>query len=318
MQSGESNETLHGEPGMTEPRKDYAASVLARLLNHSRQHKEDFQSLLTRYVGERFLFRLGESSFRSSYILKGAYLLTIVLEDQTYRTTKDIDFLKSGKTDTDSIRESLESICAVQYPEDAAAFDIASISLQDIREQNVYHGQRAKIRAAVGNARVILQIDIGHGDSVFPGPLTKEIPPLLSMDAPQIESYPLEAVIAEKLEAAVYLSLLTSRMKDFYDLFIITRAFSLNFRDLQKAVQQTFHRRNTDLPTEMPIVFSQQVYRDETKQTQWKAFTRKLRNEHSDIPLEEVINQISRFSAPFWSQTDTEPAAWNPESGWSV
>ncbi len=109
MQSGESDETLHGEPGMTEPRKDYAASVLARLLNHSRQHKENFQSLLTRYVGERFLFRLGESSFRSSYVLKGAYLLTIVLEDQTYRTTKDIDFLKSGKTDTDSIRESLES-----------------------------------------------------------------------------------------------------------------------------------------------------------------------------------------------------------------
>ena len=174
---------------MTNPRKDYAASVLARLLNHSRQNKEDFQSLCQ------------------------------------YRTTKDIDFLKTGKTDTDSIRESLESICAIQYPEDAVVFDIASISLQDIREQNAYHGQRAKIRATIGKARVILQIDIGHGDSVFPGPLPKEIPPLLPMDAPQIESYPIETVIAEKLEAAVYLSLLTSRMKDFYDLYIITRIF---------------------------------------------------------------------------------------------
>jgi hypothetical protein len=87
---------------MTEHRKDFAASVLARLLNLSRQHKEDFQSLLTRYVAERFLFRLGKSLFKDSYILKGAYLLTIVLEDQTYRTTKDIDFLKTGKTDTDS------------------------------------------------------------------------------------------------------------------------------------------------------------------------------------------------------------------------
>ncbi len=93
---------------MTEPRKDYADSVLARLLNHSRQYKEDFQSLLTRYVAERFLFRLGESSFRNSYVLKGAYLPTIVLDDQTYRTTEDIDFLKTGKTDTDSIRESQE------------------------------------------------------------------------------------------------------------------------------------------------------------------------------------------------------------------
>jgi len=302
---------------MTDPKKDYAASVLARLLNHSRQNKEDFQSLLTRYVAERFLFRLGKSSFKDSYVLKGAYLLTIILEDQTYRTTKDIDFLKTGKTDTDSIRESLEAICAVQYPEDAVAFDTSSISLQDIREQNTYHGQRAKIRATIGKARVILQINIGHGDTVFLGLLTKKIPSLLPMDAPHIESYPIETVIAEKLEAAVYLSLLTSRMKDFYDLYIITWAFLLNFRDLQNAVQQTFHRRNTVLPTEMPIVFSEQVYRDETKQTQWKAFTRKLRNEHSNLSLEEVIKQISRFSAPFWSQTDSGPMTWNPDTGWS-
>lgn len=302
---------------MTDPRKDYAASVLASLLNQSRQHKEEFQSLLTRYVAERFLFRLGESTFRDYYVLKGAYLLTIVLEDQTYRTTKDIDFLKTGKTDTDSIRESLEAICTIKYPEDAVAFDIASISLQDIREQNVYHGQRAKIHATIGKARVILQIDIGYGDSVFPGPVSKDVPPLLPMDAPNVESYPIETVIAEKLEAAVHHSLLTSRMKDFYDLYIITKAFSLNFRDLQNAIQQTFHRRNTTLPIEIPIVFSEQVYQDETKQKQWKAFTRKLRNEHSNLSLEEVIKQISRFSAPFWSQNDPKPQTWNPDTGWS-
>lgn len=160
---------------MTEAGKDYSVSVLDRLLNLSRQHKEDFQSLLTRYVAERFLFRLGESSFRNSYVLKGAYLLTIVLEDQTYRTTKDIDFLKTGKTDTDCIRDSLKSICSIEHPEDAVAFDTSSISLQDIREQNTYHGQRAKIKATIGKARVILHIDIGYGDSVYPCPLTKEI-----------------------------------------------------------------------------------------------------------------------------------------------
>jgi predicted nucleotidyltransferase component of viral defense system len=301
---------------MTEPKKDYAASVLARLLNHSRQHKEDFQSLLTRYVAERFLFRLGKSSFKDGYVLKGAYLLTIILEDQTYRTTKDIDFLKTGNTDTEYIKESLKSICSTEYPEDAVVFEIASISLQDIREQNTYHGQRAKIRATIGKARVILQIDIGYGDSVFPGPVSKDVPPLLPMDAPNIESYPIETVIAEKLEAVVHHSLLTSRMKDFYDLYIITRAFSLNFHDLQNAIKHTFHRRNTVLATEMPIVFSDQVYRDETKQTQWKAFTRKLRNEHSGLSLEEVIKQISRFSAPFWSQPNIEPVNWNPDVGW--
>lgn len=132
---------------MSEPKKDYSASVLALLLNHSRQYKEDYQSLLIRYVAERFLYRLGRSDYRGSYVLKGAYLLAITLDNQTYRTTKDIDFLKTGNTDREYIIESLKHISSIKYPKDAVEFNTESITLQDIREQNSYHGQRARIKA---------------------------------------------------------------------------------------------------------------------------------------------------------------------------
>lgn len=145
--------------------KDHSASVLARLLNHSRIHKEDYQSLLIRYVGERFLYRLGRSSFRDDYVLKGAYLLSITLEDHTYRTTKDIDFLKTGDSGAQHIQESLRSICSIAYPEDAVKFDLDSISIQDIREHNAYQGQRAKIQTYIGKARVVLQIDNRYPES---------------------------------------------------------------------------------------------------------------------------------------------------------
>ncbi|MBI9106867.1 MAG: nucleotidyl transferase AbiEii/AbiGii toxin family protein [Spirochaetales bacterium] len=226
---------------MSEAQKDYAASVLARLLNHSRKHKEDYQSLLIRYLAERFLYRLGQSDYREDYVLKGAYLLTITLEDQAYRTTKDIDFLKTGNTEREYILESIKNICAIQYPEDAVKFNTETITLQDIKEQNNYHGQRVKVQAYIGKARVSLQIDIGIGDSVHPGPVSKSIPSLLEIETADIESYPIETVIAEKLEASVALSLLTSRMKDFYDLYIIIRTFRLS-RNMRKSLSGRSHR----------------------------------------------------------------------------
>lgn len=301
---------------MSSVSKDYSASVLARLLNHSRTHKEDYQSLLIRYVSERFLYRLGRSSYRNAYVLKGAYLLSITLEDQIYRSTKDIDFLKTGDVAAQHILESLRSICAIDCREDAVEFDPDSISTQDIREHNNYQGQRAKIQTYIGKARVMLQIDIGIGDFIYPNPIRKKVPPLLEMDGPEIESYPIETVIAEKLEAIIALSLLTSRMKDFYDLYIISRTFTLGFEDVSKAVRQTFARRKTALPTDTPAVFTEHFSLDSAKQMQWKAFVRKLRNAHSSIELPDVVDRISEFTNVLWNSDQEHPQAWDPRSGW--
>ncbi len=136
------------------------------------------------------------------------------------------------------------------------------------------------------------------------------------MDGPNIESYPIETVIAEKLEAIIALSLLTSRMKDFYDLYMISRSFTLGFEDVSEAVRQTFARRKTALPTETPVVFTEQVSQDYVKQTQWKAFVRKLRNEHSRLELSEVIERISEFSNALWVPDPDHPHVWDPKSGW--
>ncbi|MCD6321727.1 MAG: nucleotidyl transferase AbiEii/AbiGii toxin family protein [Clostridiales bacterium] len=302
---------------MNNKQKDYAASVLARLLNRSRIYKEDYQSLLIRYVAERFLYRLGQSEYRSTFVLKGAYLLTITLEDQIYRTTKDIDFLKTGETDSELIHKALKSICEIPYSEDGVRFDTDSIILQDIQEQNAYQGQRAKISVLIGKARIVLQIDIGIGDSVYPAPISRNFPSLLGFNSPNIVSYPIETVIAEKLEAIIALSLLTSRMKDFYDLYVISYSSNLDYSAVKIAIENTFKRRGTPIPNEVPVVLSKQVYEDVTKKQQWKAFVSKLRNEHSNLQYPTVIKRIQDFTKVFWIDNKEKPITWNPGIGWT-
>jgi predicted nucleotidyltransferase component of viral defense system len=278
------------------------ASVLARLLKVSRENRVDYQSLLIRYVAERFLHRLGTSEYANDFILKGAYLLNITLDRQEYRTTKDIDFLRVGQIDPAKTEEELRSICAIQDETDGVCFDIDSIAVHDIREQNAYHGQRAKIRAHIGQTRITLQIDIGIGDSVYPSPLRRSISTLLGMDPPTILSYPIETVIAEKLEAIVSMSLATSRMKDFYDLYSISSNMEIDYHSVATAIHKTF---------------AEPVLRDETKQKQWAAFIRKLRNEHVNLGFSTVIARISQFTSPIWIQdTEVEVRRWLPESGW--
>lgn len=295
----------------------HSASVLSKLLNHSRFHKENYQSLLIRYVNERFLYRLGKSRYRDTFVLKGAHLLTISLEGQIYRTTKDIDFLKTGDIQQEKIHKSLEDICSISCMEDGVRFDTDSIRLQRIQEHNSYNGYRVKIDVFIGKARVVLQIDIGIGDSVFPDPVYTTIPTILGLESSEVLSYPIETVIAEKLQAIISLSLLTSRMKDFYDLYIITTVFTLDYQVLKVSIERTFRRRSTPIPLEIPAVFSKKVYEDETKKKQWKAFVSKLRNEHSDLQFNDVIKRLHQFTLVFFMDKPVKLNSWKPENGWS-
>lgn len=297
--------------------KNIPASVLARLLKHSNEYQENYQSLLIRYVAERFLYWLGLSEYKTSFILKGAYLLTVVLEEQVYRTTKDIDFLMKGNTDTYEITKAISSICSIQYQEDGVKFDRKSLQLQNIRKQNTYKGQRAKVNAFIGKAKVVLQIDIGIGDYIYPNPILRNIPSILKLHSPNIVSYPIETVIAEKLEAIIVLSLLTSRMKDFYDLYVISSSSNLDYSTVKTAIENTFNRRITPIPNEMPEDLSEQVYEDVTKKQQWKAFVGKLRNEHTDMQFSTVIKRIQDFTRVFWINNKDKPSTWEPEKGWT-
>ena len=297
--------------------KNVPASVRARLLNLSRDREEDFNLTLSRFASERFLYRLGKSEYRKKYVLKGAMLLTSLLEDVRYRSTRDIDVLKEGTGERESIITDISAVCSLVDSSDGLVFDISKATFEDIRGNNRYHGVRTKIPVRLGDARIPLQIDIGFGDAVYPPPRTVKIVPLLDHEAPEVFAYPLQAVVAEKLEAIVSVGMVTSRMKDFFDLFMIASSRGFNRHDLFESIQTTFYRRGTPLPTEMPIVLSDTMPQDPAKQTQWAAFVRRIERSPAELPLDVVVSRIRDFTRIIWDRSlHADFTTWTPGEGW--
>ena len=250
-------------------------SIKARLLNASRQRGEEFELYLVRYVCERFLYRLGESEHRERCTLKGASLLALWMEDP-YRATRDVDLLALGGSDNSAVRKVMEEICKINCEQDGLVFDISTLKVSPIRESQSYSGQRATIRVQLGSARVRLQVDIGFGDSMSPGPEVVAIPPMLNhLPVPTVQAYPKVCSIAEKFEAMVTLGRRTSRMKDFHDIWALSESFSFDGLELQSALRQCFERRNTDWVYHLPDVLIEGFYRSESLATRWRAYIRK-------------------------------------------
>jgi hypothetical protein len=184
---------------MTE-KSNLAASVAARLLNRARETGDDYQTQLTSYCLERFLFRLGASDRRDRFVLKGAMLLRL-WSDRPYRATRDLDLLRRGDGSFDAIRDDLQAIVSTPVPPDAVVFDGLHIRVAAIRAEDEYAGTRATVPTRCGQARLMLQIDMGLGDAVWPTAQTCTYPSLLDLPAPDLLAYPREAVVAEKFEA---------------------------------------------------------------------------------------------------------------------
>jgi hypothetical protein len=197
-----------------------AASVHDRLLNGSRTRGEDFQFILQRYAAERFLYRLGESTYRDRYVLKGAMLFAL-WGGSIYRPTRDLDFTGYGDNEAEAVLASLREICDLAVPDDGLTFDSSTLAAEPIRDTAEYNGLRVRFQAKLGSARLAMQIDIGFGNAIEPQPCEVEYPTLLDGASPRIRAYPPEAVVAEKLHALVVLGEANSRMKDLYDLHVI-------------------------------------------------------------------------------------------------
>jgi predicted nucleotidyltransferase component of viral defense system len=231
--------------------KNTAASVRQRLLNLSRTTGEDFQLILTRYAMERLLYRLGTSKYASRFILKGALLFTL-WTGQMHRPTRDLDLLGSGENSEQALAEAFGALCGTTATDDGMTFDADSVSVAPIREDQEYGGQRVRLKAKLGNARVDLQIDVGFGDAITPGPVTVSYPTLLGMESPRLRAYPRETVVAEKLEAIVKLGLANSRMKDFYDLHVLAERFPFEGPIVCDAIAATFARRGRPFQLDLP------------------------------------------------------------------
>jgi len=282
---------------MTRKTRDIAASVRQRLLNLSRERKEDFQAVLTRYGIERLMYRLARSPHGEEFVLKGAMLFTL-WTGEAYRATWDLDLLGRGTIDIARLAEVFREVCEVVVDDDGLAFDAKSVRGERIREDLEYEGVRIHLGARLGVARVSIQVDIGFGDAVTPRPQKVAFPTLLDFPAPELKAYPREPVVAEKFQAMVVLGMGNSRMKDFYDVWSLARAFEFDGGTISRSIRATFERRRTPLPTEDPLALSPSFADDRVKQTQWRAFVRKGRLLTEAPPLPDVIGVLRGFLMP--------------------
>lgn len=237
---------------MKQQPRDVGASVRARLLERARKERSDFQLLLTRYVLERLLYRLSVSVHRDSFVLKGAILLSALVSDR-FRATRDLDLLGSGDSRPEALAEVFRVICTAPVADDGVIFDTTKLETMPIRAEAEYGGVRIRMAARVGGARIPVQIDVGFGDTITPGPVEIDYPVLLQSPAPRLRVYPVETIVAEKFEALVGLGMANSRLKDYYDLWLIFRSFKFEQQGCAEAVRRTFERRGTPLPVATPI-----------------------------------------------------------------
>jgi len=249
-------------------------SVRQRLLNRSRETGEDYNLLLTRYAVERLLYRLSQSEHADAFVLKGAMLFT-VWTGALHRPTRDLDLLGFGDPSEERLVDVFRNICDQAVDNDGMIFDANSVTAAPIRDEHAYAGIRLRLAAKLGNARINLQVDVGFGDVVTPEARTETYPTLLDQPSPRLRVYPPESVVAEKLEAMVSLGMANSRMKDFYDMWVLLQQFDLDGAGLAAAIQATFERRRTTIPSSVPLAFTDEFAGDSDKQRQWIGFLKR-------------------------------------------
>jgi hypothetical protein len=269
--------------------RNIAASVRARLKHHADLTKQDFNLTLTHYGLERLLYRLSVSRHASDFLLKGALLFTLWY-DVAHRPTRDADLLGFGPDDVETAVQTFQEICKTPG-DDGVLFDSTSVKGSIIRKEAGYGGVRIDIRAILDGARIALQVDIGFGDAVTPAPVTVTYPVLLEeFPAPQLRAYPKYTVVAEKFHAICLLGLANTRMKDYFDLWVLLNDIALYIPEIRAAVDATFERRKMAMPTKVPVGLSEAFTSDATKLTQWKAFLKK--NHLSAIALTTVVEKL--------------------------
>jgi predicted nucleotidyltransferase component of viral defense system len=266
-----------------------AASIRARLKQHPETSKQDFNLTLTRYGLERLLYRLSLSEHAPNFLLKGALLFQLWY-GQSHRPTRDADLLGFGPDDVPTLVGVFRSICSIAV-DDGIVFDAESVTGTEIRKDAGYSGVRIDVRATLDGARLALQIDIGFGDAVTPEAQHVAYPTLLNdVPAPTLRAYPKATVVAEKLHAVTVLGMTNTRMKDFFDLWVLLHDTTMDDAELQRAIEATFARRQTAMPGAAPIGLSDTFAEDATKQVQWRAFLKK--NRLQAIDLADVVSYV--------------------------
>lgn len=304
---------------MNQPHK-VAASVRQRLKNLATKRGEDFQSLLTRYALERFLYRLSQSQYCDTFILKGALLFSI-WSNEPHRATRDIDLLGYGDNTLFHLEQVWRHVCQIPVDLDGLEFREDTVKSLGLKKDQEYEGVRINLRAFLAgtSTRIELQIDIGFGDAVTPTPPYLELPTILDFPAFRLRTYPRETVVAEKFQAMVMLGMANSRMKDFYDLWFLAMNFEFEGETLCQAIEATFSRRRTPLPKETPLALTPEFFESAAKLIQWKAFLNKGKLETDRSTFSSVIAMLQNFLMPpcrAFAKGETFSKIWRPAGLW--
>jgi hypothetical protein len=288
------------------PTKDIAASVRQQLQNEAKATGRPFQEVLQYFAMERFLYRLSRSRHADRFILKEALMLAAWHAPAT-RPTRDIDFLARMENSVDAVLAVVREVCGQEVEPDGLVFDAGSLQGAVIKEDADYEGVRLTFQAYLQNARVQMQIDLGFGDVVFPAATLTDYPTILDYPAPLIRGYSRETAISEKFEAMTKLGQLNSRMKDFFDIWLLSRQFDFDGATLARAVTSTFANRKTPIDT-TPVALTRVFAEEPTKLAQWRGFLRKSRLENVPGDLGEIVDALAVFLLPVaWAAHQSQP-----------
>ena len=280
--------------------KNYGKSNRTKLLNLARKTKgADYNLILLRFVQERFLYRLSLSAYRKNFFLKGGALL-FAHERFAARPTRDMDFLGDhiGR-DKENIKRIMLEICRIECEEDGVMFECGKddIWLEDITVEVEYNGTRVHMTAHMDTIVQPFSIDVGFGDVIVPQPVQLDYPLLIEgLPAVNVEAYSLETVLAEKFQTMIDLGTINSRMKDFFDVYMILKGDKVDHGLLKEAVVEVFANRGTEMAPDH-VVFSDGFVQDETRQKMWKAYLKKIKYKE-ELPFELVMEVVKEVLQP--------------------
>ena len=305
---------------MIEPTPGTVQSVRQRLLNRARERREEFQHTLVRFGVERFLYRLSCSPYAGRYVVKGATLFTVWL-DEPHRPTRDLDLAGLEERSREELEAQLREVFDQDCPEDGLVFDSSSLALEAIRRGQQDQGLEARFVAHLGKAKIPLQLDVGFGDVINPPPQVEDFPTLLDLPKPRVKLYPKETFIAEKFEAMVRFGRTNSRLKDFSDVAFLASHDAFDGAALLRATKETFARRSTPTgPDDRPAVLRTAFYSDDARIQQWQALA-------EENPLVEELGSFSRvgellisFLGPLWgamARRESWVRSWQPPGPWA-
>lgn len=275
-----------------------AASVKALLQNKAKETDRGYAEVLQLFAMERLLYRLSQSDYADTFVLKGALLFAVWEPEYQRRTTVDIDLLGFTDNTLGNIEQIIRAICETAVEEDGLQFNTATMRVERIKEDADYEGVRIRTFALLEKSRIPIQIDVGFGDALVPGSISAVVPTLLDFPAPHLNCYHPLTVIAEKFQAMVQLGELNSRMKDFYDIWNIIQHEEIDGAELQQACVATFEKRETPFRLD-DFFFTEGFAHSLGKQTQWTAFIHKQKLEEvAPLLFKEVVAKLHTFFMP--------------------